>query len=482
VAKSQDSPGPIGKTVRDVATSLDAIAGPDPADPATAGAPSGSFTAGLSTNALQGKRIAVVTTTTAPYPAVVSALQAAGATTTAVTIGTPSPNPPSIVGTEFKRDLNAYLAGIPIGKGANGPQSATSLQGIIDYNTANPVEGLKYQQGDLLAAQAIDLSDPATAATYASNLASGKSANQALIDGILANGTPADHSDDFDAIVVPSGNAIVGVADRAGYPVLTIPAGYGATASSAGHNPIGVTLVGTAYSDARLLADGYALEQATNVRLAPSFTNPSMWRCVPGSTFFTAELCNPGDRQLDPAVVLGGLGTTITGMGLDNGLTNDLSNQLRDVAKKAGSPTQACTSLAGFVQKVVGEAAKDTPKLTIAQAQSIVAMAYGVGGTLGCDDSDPLTPKAQAQHDVLSLVGLVAQMPINKGVAADLRAAVNDVGKQLASSTVDRACQSLQSLDRKIGDRTGGRSGLTLSQAAQLRASAASISAELGCP
>jgi amidase len=99
---------------------------------------------------------------------------------------------------------------------------------------------------------------------------------------------------------------VIGIADRAGYPVRTIPAGYGATASSAGHNPIGVTLIGTAFSETTLLADAYALERATNVRLAPSYTNPSMWRCVPGSTFFTGELCNPGDRQLPPSTVVAG--------------------------------------------------------------------------------------------------------------------------------------------------------------------------------
>ena len=89
-----------------------AIAGPDPSDPATAGAPTG---AGLHCRAsrrprLQGKRIAVISSATAPYPAVVSALQAAGATTVVKTIPTPSPNPASIVSTEFKRDLNVYLS------------------------------------------------------------------------------------------------------------------------------------------------------------------------------------------------------------------------------------------------------------------------------------------------------------------------------------------------------------------------------------
>ena len=68
-----------------------------------------------------------------------------------------------------------------------------------------------------------------------------------MIDAILTNGTPAT-SDDYDAIVVPSGNGLVGIADRAGYPVLTVPAGYGT--GGAGRNPIGVTFVGTAFSEA----------------------------------------------------------------------------------------------------------------------------------------------------------------------------------------------------------------------------------------
>ncbi|GAA4586545.1 hypothetical protein GCM10023194_33020 [Planotetraspora phitsanulokensis] len=293
VARSQDAPGPITRTVYDAASALTAIAGPDRADPATSGAPVKDYTAGLSATALQGKKIAVVASTAAPYPATVTALQALGAVTTQVTIGTPSPDPASVVPSEFKRDLNDYLSGSRRGHGAR------SLQGIIDYNDANSVEGLKYQQGRLLAAQAVDLSDPATGAAYKADLETGKASTRALIDGILTNGTPGDTSDDFDAVMVPTGHALVGYADRAGYPALTLPAGYGATASSAGHNPIGVTLVGTAFSEATLLADGYALEQATNVRLAPSFTNPSMWRCVPGSTFFTGELCNPGDRLLE---------------------------------------------------------------------------------------------------------------------------------------------------------------------------------------
>ncbi len=482
VAKSQDSPGPIGRTVYDVAAELDAIAGPDPDDPATSGAPtSPDYVSGLSTSALQGKKIAVISNTTAPYPAVVSALQAQGATTSVVTIPTPSPNPPSIVGTEFKRDLDAYLSAIPTGHGAHAPSFAQSLQDLIDYNNANPVEGLKYQQGELLTAESVDLSDPTTESTYESNLTNGQAGTRAVIDTILNNGTPGDTSDDFDAIVVPSGNAIVGYADRAGYPVLTVPAGYGATASGAGHNPIGVTLVGTAYSEAKLLDDGYALEQAMNVRLAPSFTNPSMWRCVPGSTFFTDELCNPGDRQLLPDVTLPALGASIAGMDLDKGITNDFTHRLDDIAKKLddkNAPTAACDGLGDFVQQVFDAVGS---KLTVAQAQQLVTAVDSIGDTIGCDDDDPLAATAQAEQDLLTLIGTIGGMPLDKGLANSLAGSVGDVGRQLAHGQKSNACKSLVDLGKTITDKTGKKNGLTAGQAAQLQAPRTAIVTELGC-
>ena len=190
-----------------------------------------------------------------------------------------------------RRELNAYLAAVP-GEGAK------SLGAIIAYNDAHAAEGLKYQQGELLAAQAVDLSDPATAATYAADKAAGRASSRALIDGLLDNGTPGDNSDDLDVIAVPTihptaVHALIGIADRAGYPTLTVPAGYGT--GSAGRNPIGITFVGPAFGEAKLLAAGYAFEQATDVRLAPSWTNPSMWRCVAGSTFHSPHHCYPGD-------------------------------------------------------------------------------------------------------------------------------------------------------------------------------------------
>src|SRR3954452_3855898 len=124
--------------------------------------------------------------TTAPFPAAVTAPRGTGPTTTNKTATTPSPNPASIVTRSFEKDLNAYLAGTSGGAG--------SLQGIVNYNTAHPVEGLKYQQRELTAALSPDTS------ALAADTAAGKASNAAVIDALLS---------DTDVIVVASGNGLV---------------------------------------------------------------------------------------------------------------------------------------------------------------------------------------------------------------------------------------------------------------------------------
>ena len=165
VAKSQDAFGPITRTVYDAASSLETLAGK-------------SYVAGLSTS-LAGKKIVVTNSTAAPYPTAVAALAGVGATTTVKAVGTPSPNPPSIVTREFKRDVDAFLAGRAGG--------AKSLQEIIDYNSANPVEGLKYQQGQLISAAAPDMTG------YEADLAAGKASSAAVIDATAGRRLGRDH-------------------------------------------------------------------------------------------------------------------------------------------------------------------------------------------------------------------------------------------------------------------------------------------------
>jgi amidase len=299
VSKSQDSPGPIGQTVADVAQALGVLAGPDPADPATLGqpAPLPSYTEGLKPTALAGKKIAVVSSTTAPYPTAVTELETLGATTGVVTPAAGTTEP-SVLPYEFHRDLDAYL-------GKSRLLVPKSLQQIIEYDERDPLETLKYGQEGLLAAQAVETENPATKAAYEEDLTRGQSEDRAVINGILAEG--------YAAIMVPSGSPLVAIADRAGYPVLTVPAGFGAQNSSTGGDPIGVDFIGGAYSEAQLLDYGFAFEQGTMARQdgpsymlsatfpnpmlsgAPSETNQSMFRCVPGSAFYKPYDCNPGE-------------------------------------------------------------------------------------------------------------------------------------------------------------------------------------------
>jgi amidase len=318
-AKSQDSPGPIGQTVTDVASELQAIAGKDPNDPATASQPSTvpNYLVGLTTNALQGKKIGTVAGAAAPYPASVAEVAALGGTTGNVTVPTGT-TAPSILPYEIHQGIDTYLAPSP-----SGPKS---LNDVINYNLANPVEGLKFGQDGATGAQGVDYTNATTTTTYTTNLNQGRSDDQAVINNLLAAGP-------YSAIMVPSGNGLVGIADRAGYPVLTVPGGFTAQNNTAGGSPIGVDFVGGAYSEAELLDDAYAYEQGTNFRAtgpayfvgsnqfpgvtgAPSEIDQSMWRCVEGSAFFHPYDCNAGDLE-SPGQITGTV-TDAAGHGVPN--------------------------------------------------------------------------------------------------------------------------------------------------------------------
>ncbi len=237
-----------------------------------------------------------------PYPAAVTELETLGAKPTTVTPGAAA-KAPSVIPYEFHRDLDSFLAS------TSGPKS---LKAVTEYNSENPVEGLKFGQNSLLGALAVEYNEPTTKSTYEANLAAGKEESKAVIDSVLNNGTPSEPADDYSAMMVPSGSPLVGIADRAGYPVLTVPAGFAAQNSSTGGDPIGVDFIAGSYSEAELLADGYAFEQGMKARQTgpaymqsagnpglsgvPSETNQSMWRCVLGSSFFKPYECNAGEE------------------------------------------------------------------------------------------------------------------------------------------------------------------------------------------
>lgn len=160
---------------------------------------------------------------------------------------------------------------------------------MIAFDTAHPDEAIRLGTNTLEASQAIDVDDPVAYQTYVTNRDNGQAATRGAIDAALTRGTP-ETADDLAAIMTPAGTP-TGTGARAGYPQLTVPPGY-----DAARNPVNISFNGTAYSEATLLALGYAYEQATRARRAPSETNPASWRCVPGSAL-PPRSCPPGDPE-----------------------------------------------------------------------------------------------------------------------------------------------------------------------------------------
>jgi amidase len=282
ISAQQDTAGPITRNMTDAAAVLSVIQGVDPADAATAAA--GPFVhrdylSDLNKNSLKGKRIGIwrgggdVADVNAVTDAAIATLRSRGATVID-NIDLPGLDDafnnefPALL-VEFKHDINAYLAATP------GTHPA-DLQGLIDFNNQNAaIEMPFFQQEifDLAQATNGDETDPTyiqertTATTAARNaIDSALAANH--LDAIVAptNG-PAwvtNHAtgDDFTNFVSASGPAAI-----AGYPDLTVPAGY----ADGGVLPIGMSFFGTAFSEPSLIAMGYAFEQATHARRAPTF-------------------------------------------------------------------------------------------------------------------------------------------------------------------------------------------------------------------
>lgn len=301
-ARSQDTPAPLARSVRDAAALAQEIVGSDASDPATAGAPSSpDYLGALSGSALSGKRIGVVASDPAAALAV-PRLQELGATTVTVP-APPTTSTRTVFDYEFKRDLNAYLAA--------SSSSSRSLSDVLAFNRQHADEALRYGQSQAEASQGVDV--PGARTEYEARLTAGRAESRASIDTLLNRGTPTDPSDDLDAIVeagaaggttgfAPRATRVLSapVAARAGYPHLTIPAGFqrGTGEGAPNRNPVEVTMVGAKDSDRALLAMGYAYEQAAPVREEPSRTNPASWRCVPGSAFGPRS-CPPGDFVAD---------------------------------------------------------------------------------------------------------------------------------------------------------------------------------------
>lgn len=272
IAASQDTAGPIVKSVADAAALLTVITGSDPLDAATAGNPliGHDFTADLSATALSGARIGVVASQVpaagsdnrALWDAATAALESLGATLVPVTLDTSSsiPGGSSVLNYEFKRDLNTYLSRLP----ARAP--ARSLADIIAYNFAHAQVATKFGQVQATASQAKDIT-PGSADTikYQSDRAQDLADSRGRIDALMsANSLTA-------LMFANSGSA--GIGAKAGYPSISIPAGYQAS----NRRPFNISFLGQAWSEPTLIGYAYSYEQATKLHQPPSAINPTLF-------------------------------------------------------------------------------------------------------------------------------------------------------------------------------------------------------------
>jgi len=278
ISHTQDTAGPMCRTVRDAAILLGALAGVDPRDEATAasaGKAAGDYTKFLDPNGLKGARIGVARkyfgfndAVDALMNRVVDQIKQAGAEVIdpadLPTHGKFNDSEFVVLQYELKADLNAFLAG--------RPGAPKSLKEIIDFNDKNRDKEMPYFGQDIFIKA--EAKGPLTEKEYTDALAADvKLSRNEGIDAVM-------DQHHLDAIMAPtagaawltdlingdgSGGGSSNAAAVAGYPDITVPAGF------IFGMPVGVSFFGRAWSEATLLKIAYAFEQMTKVRKAPEF-------------------------------------------------------------------------------------------------------------------------------------------------------------------------------------------------------------------
>jgi amidase len=280
ISHSQDTAGPMCRTVTDVAILLGALTGVDSRDEATkasAGKSFADYTKFLDANGLKGARIGIHRTGFGFNDAVdklmndcIDIIKKRGAVIVdpadIPTAGKFDDSELEVLLYEFKADLNSYLAAL--GPGA----PVKSLKEVIDFNEQYRDREMPYFGQDLfIKAQA---KGPLTEKAYRDALAKNqRMSRKEGIDFVM-------DKNKLDALIAPTGGPgwttdwINGdhftggystSSAVAGYPHITVPAGY------VFGMPVGISFFGRAWSEATLIKFAYAFEQATKARRAPQF-------------------------------------------------------------------------------------------------------------------------------------------------------------------------------------------------------------------
>ncbi len=273
IAHSQDTAGPMARSVRDAAILLTAMTGKDPNDEDSIASPEEDYSAGLAADGLQGKRIGVISgyfgegsspDVDALLEDAIAAIESQGATVirdVAVDIGESGGRSYEVLRYEFRTDLNLYLA--------NAGTELANIDDIIRFNEENadrvmPIFG---QEIMLMSADMGELTDEA----YLEALEYSRSTTRTALDAAFA-----EH--ELDALIGPT-NSPAWKTDHvngdhyqlstssygaiSGYPNVTVPMGF------VSGLPIGLSFTGKHWQDKAVIEIAYAFEQATEARRPP---------------------------------------------------------------------------------------------------------------------------------------------------------------------------------------------------------------------
>ncbi len=286
ISHNQDTAGPMARNVADAAALLNIVAGADPGDPSTAEAEtrrSPDYTRFLNAEGLQGKRLGVARKYFDFHPKVEAVMEAALADLQRLgaVLVDPVEFPDSkelgdssfnVMLYDFRVDLEEYLRGLP---GENKPRTLAEL---IEFNeTHRDREMPWFEQEIFLAAQK---TEEVSESDYLKDL-------EKMLTFYRAEGIDKLMDDNqLDAIIAPTGGPAWTIellygdhggggssspAARAGYPNITVPAGFV-------HGlPVGISFFGRAWSEPVLIEAAYGYEQGTGHRKPPSFLDTLEW-------------------------------------------------------------------------------------------------------------------------------------------------------------------------------------------------------------
>jgi amidase len=278
LALSQDTGGPMARSVTDAAIALDAVVGIDPDDPVTAeqtGKVPASYTSSLDPDALEGKRFGYLTSmvptnnaaTQRLFAAAVADLRDQGATVEPITTTAldATLNEPSGSTNEFKHDLNGYIAA------HLDPTVATrDLTSIIASGRLVPSRVATYNSRNAVTQQLYET----WMGTHTTAIANGEAALTGLLE-----------TNDWDAMIYPSTNGYgtigtnMRLSPNTGMPSVTVPMGQASPTEAIPGAGANLEIIGRNYSEGDLLGMAYAYEQATHHR-----TTPALYPALPGTT------------------------------------------------------------------------------------------------------------------------------------------------------------------------------------------------------